>query len=876
MFEWLPEFVQNIGILVMLAVGFTYVQPFSENLRQRAARDLFTGVLFGVVIVVVMLEPIILPQGSTFDPRGGPAILAGVFGGPIAAVVAAALGSAGRYYLVGGPTAWGGVAGFVLYGAFGVAVGLLIQHRKLALNVFTLAVVAVVGTLVVLPAFFVSLDTQTAITVIQKFGLIVLANNIASTIIVGLAIDHVRKMTATRRKLAVQQKEDAKLSLVVRETTNGVIITDEQGRIEWINEGFSRLTGYTLDEMIGHSPGKILHGVDTDPETVAHMSTCLKKGNGFLVEIMNYRKDGTPFWIEVLCQPVVEPGAPNKFIAIESDITRRKEAETALEASREELEQQLFHTQEAQAQIEQQSAKLIKLAEREADLRTKAETAERAKSEFLASMSHEIRTPMTGVMGFADMLLDDDLPTRSSEKVYRIKDATKSLLRILNDILDISKLDAGRIEIESIDFAPKPMIDDIVSLFQQTCPAEKRDKLFISIEMSETVPDVIKADPTRLRQVLVNLIGNAVKFTPAGTVIVRCDYDNADRSSSLVFRIADTGIGIAEKTLPKLFDEFTQADASISREFQGTGLGLSICKRLVLLMGGDIGIESQEGKGSTFWFRIPYAEPSTDYRPPDTEQPIQEIAPAINRALSVLVAEDSDINQIIIQAIVTGLGHTVHLVENGADAVHAVEKEDYDLVLMDIRMPVMSGQDATKAIRKLAGPKGQIPIIALTADVMAENQNAYVAAGMNACVPKPIDRIELANAINASVGWDMLASNTIETEKHAFDIEEVKERLGLSVEALEPLLQKFVHDHAAADVQIKTLIEKNQISAAAELAHATKGVASTMGAMAVSRHADMLCQQLRQGNTANIEKTMSVFSKDLASVVREMTNVIAT
>lgn len=377
--------------------------------------------------------------------------------------------------------------------------------------------------------------------------------------------------------------------------------------------------------------------------------------------------------------------------------------------------------------------------------------ANKAKSSFLAIMSHEIRTPMTGIMGFADMLLEDGLSDDSRKKVMRIQGAAKSLLTIINDILDISKLDADKFEIEHINFDPANLANDIVQLFYQTCPEDKKESLQVTAKISDNFPAAVNADPTRIRQILVNLMGNAVKFTQDGSVTLKCGFD--EERSELTFDIIDTGIGISEENLSKLFEEFVQADASVSRQFQGTGLGLAVCKRLVDLMGGDIGVRSEPGKGSTFWFRLPCRV--VDAEDNEGALTMHDVPlTSLDRGLSILVAEDNEINQMIIRSIVEKMGHDVTMVNNGVEAVESFKANPYDLILMDVRMPEMSGPDATQQIRQSGLPASNIPIIALTADVMADNKASYFEAGMNDCVGKPINPVELATAISKVLSQD--------------------------------------------------------------------------------------------------------------------------
>ena len=371
---------------------------------------------------------------------------------------------------------------------------------------------------------------------------------------------------------------------------------------------------------------------------------------------------------------------------------------------------------------------LIKAKER-------AEAANAAKGQFLANMSHELRTPLNAVMGFSDILLISETDPERREYLEIVRDSGKSLLSIINDILDLSKIDAGRIVTASEAFSPKDLITGTTAMFKSLA---LNNNIQLAVTTDHTVPSVVLGDAGLLRQVLTNLIGNAVKFTKHGsiTVALTCTQVDAD-VATILFKVTDTGIGIRQENLARIFEMFEQEDSSHTRRFGGTGLGLTITKKLVDIMNGRISVESEPGKGSIFWFTVPLPVVF------DTTQtlllPIAAHATTIKRALRILVAEDNPINQRLISTMLQKLGHTVLVVDDGHKALEMVSSEDVDVVLMDMLMPVMSGEEATKAIRLLPYPRNQVPIIAVTADAMVEHRDRYREAGVNDLVLKPID-----------------------------------------------------------------------------------------------------------------------------------------
>lgn len=584
---------------------------------------------------------------------------------------------------------------------------------------------------------------------------------------------NLEQISALRESLEIRERQYREL---VENASDMIYELGPDGKFTFVNAVMEVHSGYTKEELLGKPYWELVHE-DDRATTIQFYQTQLKECAEVSYHEFRMRGKGLDLWIGQNVRMFFEGKYAHKVSVVARDITLRRQAERALQEAKE-----------------------------------KAENATKIKSDFLSMISHEIRTPMNAIIGLTNLLLEDKLTIKQQENLKLLKFSGENLLTIINDILDFSKIEANKIEIDNIDFDLKEIIQRTVNMMEHRVSGKN---VKVQAFFDSTLPQYLKGDPVRIVQIITNLMGNAVKFTEEGEVKLIVELLKRE-GKSVTFRctVLDTGIGIAADKLDTIFDSFSQASHNITREYGGTGLGLTITRRLINLMGSDIGVESIPGEGSSFFFSLTLEEgqkPVEGTTSSDLATVLRE------RSIRVLLVEDNRVNQMVAVNFLQNWGiHTV-VASNGKEAVELIKEKRYDLVLMDLQMPVMNGYEATRAIRSMDDPYFQnIPIIALTASAMIEMRGKVLSTGMSDYMSKPfhpgdLQRIISKYALNEDI---KVPANSVASQLDLYtegNAEFKRELIGQFIQNLNELKVVFENALAAKDVEMfRSIVHKSK------------------------------------------------------------------
>ncbi len=638
------------------------------------------------------------------------------------------------------------------------------------------------------------------------------------------------------------------LEQVTNTIAQGLYALDIDGVCTFWNKGAEAILGWSAKELIGKKIHAIIHTQDAKGQVILQTDDfiyhyVLKDSIYNSEDVFFTHKNGRILPIAITAVPLLEKNNVIGLVAVFSDITKRKADEKI-------VSQAILNAQQAN----------------------------QAKSDFLANMSHEIRTPMNGVIGMTELALETNLSPEQREYLEIVKDSSTALLGIINDILDFSKIEAGKLTLEVIEFDLKSLLRKIFAMLMAKAE-EKGLQLRLENLHNPQLPLRLIGDPGRLRQVLVNLLGNALKFTPKGSVTMRIELqEKLSQRCCLLFKVIDTGIGIPAHKQEAIFDAFSQADTSVTRQFGGTGLGLSISKQLIELMGGKLGLESEINVGTTFFFTCwfgyvtePEESHSQAVKAPllvtnsQGEENVISHANVLEQVpcLKILLAEDNLINQKLARKLLEKQGHSVEIANDGIEAIALFQQQSFDLILMDFQMPNMNGLEATAKIRELEQQQGgHILIIAMTANAMQEDKDRALNAGMDAYLPKPINVQQLLSQIKT-----FFPPTPVVKDQQAIDVichwETALARLGGENEVLEMMAGLFLEEQPGYLQAINLSLDNEDVTVLQRELHTLKGICATLGAETIEAALTCLEPLAAQAEFAQIRTALVQIEADL-------------
>jgi len=671
----------------------------------------------------------------------------------------------------------------------------------------------------------------------------------------------VRDISARKRS----EQKLRKLAQAVEQSPESIIITNTDVEIEYVNEAFIKTSGYSLKEAIGQNPSMLQSG-KTPLKTYKGLWDKLKRGLSWHGEFYNKRKDGSEYLEYAIITPISQSNKGiSHYVAVKEDITEKKRNQEELNHYRQGLERLVEkRTQEYETEKE------------------KAEAASRTKSAFLANMSHEIRTPMNAIIGLAHLISGTGLPKSQAIRLHKIIDSSNHLLSIINDILDLSKIEAGKITLEHKNFHIDELFDHLRSMVKE----QVASKGLVLVFEKKDMPLWIKGDATRLRQALLNYISNAIKFTKRGKIIVRAKIIDAVSNKLLArFEVEDTGIGVPPDKINGLFDSFEQADVSTTRQYGGTGLGLSITRHIAQLLGGTVDAKSQVGHGSVFGFTawLEKGQALTKDKSYDKVNPAKDEISTGYQGTRILLAEDNEINREVAIDIISQTGIIVETATNGKEAVTMALSSDYALILMDVQMPEMDGLEATRQIKQQSN--NELPILAMTANVFDEDKRACLDAGMVDFVPKPVnpDRLfetllkwlpknKITQVVNGKAANGLVEEVSDEVHNIINALQEIEgsnivgglKNLSNKHEPYLYLVKKFSIQFEGNITRLKLLLDAKNYGEAKPIVHTLKGASGTLGL----NHIQKICKFLEHA----LKRPNDLTEESLTSMITSLTN----